>query len=356
MQSSQVETGRRLQQWTFADSSSAADDAVEDAADKIASITPMGVWMLGKGDARLVQQHGQAPAQVSRGNTYGFYLHTFAKVSACMHLLREVRQNFPNEPVYIVSDGGVIFDAICRQIGNCKFDWRPPANDHWNPYPFLNRFREATRWLGTKFVVLLEPDSEVRGSVVLSTGEARPDTADARAGFSRAMSEYILAAGRNASGNRDHKVDWGPPGLVGGSLFSAESVLDAFRPDTIDWKRLRGLDGDRVWSSETAMSLALALKGYRFLPWSEVREERLGLKDESLWQHYGRDGMEATALLGARMSRADQTLVTLPKPAPGMVTCHGCVWAPDDKCMLSEPIECPTTMDDAGPPWEPVTA
>lgn len=309
--------------------------------------------MLDKGDARLPQQREQA----SRSDTYGFYLHTFAKVPACLHLLREVRQNFPNEPVYIVSDGGVIFDAICRQIGNCKFDWRPPANDNWNPYPFLNRFREATRWLGTKFVVLLEPDSDVRGSIVLSTGEARPDTGDARAGFSRTMTEYILAAGRNASGNPDHKVDWGSPGLGGGSLFSAESVLDAFRPETIDWKRLRSLDGDRVWSSEMAVTLALALKGYRFLPWSEVREERLGLKDESLWQHYGRDGMETLALVGGtRLSRTDQTLVTLPKPAPGVVTCHGCVWTPDDTCMLSEPIECPTTRDDAGPPWEPAAA
>merc|ERR1719221_2418927 len=93
---------------------------------------------------------------------YGFYMHTFSDGQACIHLLREVRRVYPAEPIYIMSDGGKNFSGLCHELGNCEFAWKPPANDRWNPVPFFLRFKEAARWLKTKFIIMLEPDNELR--------------------------------------------------------------------------------------------------------------------------------------------------------------------------------------------------
>ena len=39
------------------------------------------------------------------------------------------------------------------------FSLCPPANDRWNPWPFLRRFWDAAVALKTEFTVMLEPDN-----------------------------------------------------------------------------------------------------------------------------------------------------------------------------------------------------
>jgi hypothetical protein len=37
----------------------------------------------------------------------------------------------------------------------------PPANDRWNPWPFLRRMWDAAMALGTEYTIMLEPDNSL---------------------------------------------------------------------------------------------------------------------------------------------------------------------------------------------------
>lgn len=44
---------------------------------------------------------------------------------------------------------------------DCMFAACPPANDRWNPWPFLRRMWDAAVALKTEFTVMLEPDNSL---------------------------------------------------------------------------------------------------------------------------------------------------------------------------------------------------
>merc|ERR550537_2071825 len=85
---------------------------------------------------------------------YGFFLHVFHEPTAVVHQAQDVRKYYPEAPVYISSDGGLNYTRLCAKIGNCKFVWNPPANDRWNPKPFLTLFSTGLKWLGTEYVIM----------------------------------------------------------------------------------------------------------------------------------------------------------------------------------------------------------
>merc|ERR1712091_276730 len=87
---------------------------------------------------------------------------------AVANAARGARRALPGAPIFIVSDGGMDASRLCATLAPCEFSWRPPANDRINPVPFLDRFMDAIRWLGTEFVVMLEPD------VVVHRAPSRP--------------------------------------------------------------------------------------------------------------------------------------------------------------------------------------
>jgi len=340
-----VGANRSVVRWGF------VEDPLIEAEDLVASIAPGGVWMAQPGGP----QEKQAPVSLAKYKSkYGFYLHTHGEPEACIHLLREVRRVYPREPVYVMSDGGMNFSGLCREIGRCEFSWKPAANDRWNPMPFFLRFQEAARRLNSKFVVMLEPDNELRHAFRSNPQDDAGGLDDSNPGFHKVMVDYVERKGRESSGNRNFTMKWHRFGLAGGSYFSTSAILDAFDPDTIDWRQLLEYDGHRMFSSDVAMPLALAIHGYTFYPWEEVTQTRFGLRDKAALRHYGRE--EVKPHYHEALSSIDAGLVTKDVPPFKDVRCQGCVWIhSDDECLAQTPFQCPITRT-MGPPasWQPV--
>jgi hypothetical protein len=306
-----------------------------------------GVWLHSKGESSDASLPSRAMS--------GFSLHTFDHAEACVQLLRKVRDFYPTEPVYIMSDGGMNFTGLCAEIGNCNFQWRPPANDRWNPQPFFNRIREAASWLNTTYLVMLEPDNEIRGKIASEPTEDAGGLQDSNPPFGKPLLEYITKTGQKRTGNLNFNITWNRFGLAGGSYFRTTAVLDAFQPDKIDWKELRKWCGKKIWSSDVAMPMALASRGYTYKPWSEVTQTR----SEDFWgkpknfpafRHYGRD--EEKPYYQSSISKADSELVTKGPAWAGQVLCQGCVWVNDDKCWAQKVVRCPNGSQDEGPPMQ----
>jgi len=202
---------------------------------------------------------------------YGFYLHCFDGLPPILYQVRQIKQFFPGSPIYIMSDGGEDYSELCRQYG-CQFELCPPANDRWNPWPFIRRFYDATVALNSEYVIMLEPDNTIHGPIT------RAPTADAGGieSLKRRFKNkhYIEALAREVVGP-GFNWTWRSmeAGLAGGSYFRAEAVLDAFRDEMVarlDWNLL-GKD-TKYFSSDFAMPYLLAARGYNMEPWPDVAQ------------------------------------------------------------------------------------
>jgi len=203
---------------------------------------------------------------------YGFYLHVFNAPAAVIHQVRQVKKYFPGSPIYVMSDGGMSFDELCRQEG-CVFQLCPPANDRWHPWPFLRRLYDAALSLRTKYVIMLEPDNTIHGPI------KREPTADAGGlpvkGRTFGGREYPerLAQERRPGYRWTNKMM--SAGLAGGAYFSYEAITDAFSDEMvakIDWNYLAETRTKEIFSSDFAMQYALAARGYDMEPWEECAQ------------------------------------------------------------------------------------
>ena len=84
------------------------------------------------------------PAESQYVAKYGFYMHVFNSPPAVASQVDQIQKFFPGSPIYIMSDGGMQFDGLCKEKG-CTFQLCPPANDRWHPWPFFRRFYDTTQ-------------------------------------------------------------------------------------------------------------------------------------------------------------------------------------------------------------------
>lgn len=210
---------------------------------------------------------------------YGFYIHAHGRPAAVIRLVREVKKFFAGSPIYLMSEGYMDFAPLCAAEG-CKFVMCPPANDRWHPWPFLRRLHDAATYLQSEFVILLEPDNTLHGSI-----RQKPDfdaggllVKDRKLGGS----EYVERLARV----RVSDFHWTPSGqevaLRGGSCFRRAVVLDAFADENvakIDWNMLAENFSKEIFSYDSAMQYALAARGWAVMPWTEVKMHKDGNQD-----------------------------------------------------------------------------
>lgn len=203
------------------------------------------------------------------GPSVGFWMHVYDRPAAVIHQAKTIKKHFPNSPIHIMSDGGDRFDGLCQLLG-CTFELCPPANDRWNPWPFIHRLKTAAEAMGTDYVVMLEPDNTVHGPITHPMKWAAGGMLDSNPHFNPKLISYVEEHVRKTI------PDWNwmykGTGLAGGSYFKTEAVLDAFSDQAvaaINWTHMMYLDNKRVFSSDFALPIALAMKGYSYAPWDD---------------------------------------------------------------------------------------
>eukprot|EP00037_Helgoeca_nana_P017264 m.163498 g.163498 ORF g.163498 m.163498 type:complete len:404 (+) comp23911_c1_seq3:255-1466(+) len=232
--------------------------------------------------------------QPAKMQKYGFYLHVYNQAAAVMYQVKQIKQYFPGSPIYVMSDGGDRFDGLCQKEG-CTFKLCPPANDRWHPWPFLNRFYEAAVALNAEYIIMLEPDNTIHRSILHPPTHDAGGLYDENPHFSRELVAHAEAIAHKIK--PEFNWSYTGSGLAGGSYFRRAAILDAFSDDviaSIDWAYYMQKDSKRVFSSDFAMPIALAERGYTYAPWAEIRqveptEDRMTHQPkEAAIQHYGR--------------------------------------------------------------------
>lgn len=227
----------------------------------------------------------------------GFYIHVFHQPAAVIHQVQRVAQVFPGSPIYVMSDGGYDFSELCK-LYNCTFKLCPPANDRWNPWPFLRRMWDATMALKTDYVVMLEPDNTIHRSIYVWPDRDAGGLEDNNPQFHRETVAYIEALGKKH--RPDFKWKYTGSGLAGGAYFRSAAILDAFSDAAVaefNFTEIEILESKRVYSSDFMMPVALAARGYTYEPWRDITQFDLrgdiehAVTDqpiEAAFQHYGR--------------------------------------------------------------------
>jgi len=274
--------------------------------------------------------------------TYGFYLHVFYEAAAVVHQLRDVRKFYPEAPVYIMSDGGANFTGICKLVKNCKFAWRAPANDRWNPKPFLDRFREGAEWLhGRKaeWTIMLEPDVTLKHRA--TTVPIGVDAGGLKDMWNPRLPDQLRASmtelGKTFSGNKNFSLKWEHFGLAGGSIIRTKAAIHAFRPDSIDWPAMEKLWNDSMYSSDVSMLIALAAHGFNYYPWEDLSQgkDEFQPTHETAFQHHSSGEVGGKPWYGKELAKEDRLLVSEPPDnmrALAMGQCQHCVWAEEEAC------------------------
>mmetsp|Transcript_20460 Transcript_20460/g.44598 ORF Transcript_20460/g.44598 Transcript_20460/m.44598 type:complete len:756 (+) Transcript_20460:1-2268(+) len=311
--------------------------------------------------------HEQRTPKEAAGDTFGFYFPVFNQaVPAILSLLESVRTHYPDSPVHVLQDGGFInFGAICTMPKyRCTFEQVAAENSRWNPHSWMLRLRKVAKMLKTTYVIYLEPD------VIVRNRHRWPPSHDAggiydnfNPGLHEETIAYMQELGRRV--NPCFKVRWRHFGLAGGSYFRTAAILDAFDGENlrqIDWRALYRFEGERVFSSDLAMHVALSARGYTVYPWRESAQK---------WNEEVKGGVQAQATFaqswpaynplaafehnhkehyGDQVPHEERELLRKHIPQMGDVWCHGCVWYEGPRLDVRSPMKQPQSWTVHPPP------
>jgi len=254
-------------------------------------------------------------------------MHVYGNPKAVIEQMKSLRTHFPENPIYLSSDGGMDFSKACEKY-NCHAVLEHAANDRWNVPAFFHRFTEATKWLKTKYVVYIEPDITVLRNIIHEpTGDAGGLRDSYNPGLGGNTKKYLEELGAKASGNPEFKMEWGHFALGGAGYIKSEVALAAFDADKYDWKKMVELEHHRTTSSDVAMALALGASGYQVRPWLEVMEPmKEDQPTDTAFVHHGRQEPGGKPNYKAALEADEKDLVSDGYMRKEHVSCQGCIW------------------------------
>ena len=185
----------------------------------------------------------------------------------------------------------------------------------------------AAAALDTEFMIMLEPDNTVHpvGITNVPTYDAG-GLRDSNPRFGPPLVKFVEAQARKLPGKAAYKWWYRGTGLAGGTYFRTAAILDAFSDEAIsqiNWGHLLQYDSKRVFSSDFAMPIALAYRGYTYAPWTEIVQKDLPNQPlDGTWafEHYGRGVVGGKPEYNRHLKDGQALLYT---PGPREFLSHG---------------------------------
>jgi len=311
----------------------------------------------------VVARMGVTAGEVALGeelpsSMFGFYLHIYEMPAAVISQVETIRRLFPDSPIYIMSDGGISMDGLCKKH-NCTFKLCPPANDRWNPWPFMRRMWDAAVALQTEYMVYLEPDNVVHRPFIQPPPLDAGGMEDANPHLGGYTVDYAELLGRKHRPN--FRWNYTGSGLAGGSYFKTSVILDAFSDaamNDINWTIAECFESKRLYSSDFAMPVVLAARGYAYEPWRDITQHDLNCctklqqpRDAAL-EHFGRGVPGGKPMYNLKLKPEHEGLWSThtQKYRSNKVVCQGC-YDRDQYFKRWGSLECTNRLYEKNPLW-----
>lgn len=119
----------------------------------------------------------------------GFFFSCYTENKAVENSIAELRKHYPDNPIYLVSDGGSDFTYLKDQYENLEVsieedtmsntfkvtdqNWREPVHQETikiATYAVLDRLERAVDYCKTDYILMMDPDALVRGTLNIPEG------------------------------------------------------------------------------------------------------------------------------------------------------------------------------------------
>jgi len=121
--------------------------------------------------------------------TIGFFFSCYTENEAVENSIDELRKHYPNNPIYLISDGGSDFtylkdrhenlevsieeDTMSNTFKVTNQNWREPIHQETikiATYAVLNRLERAINYCKSDYILMMDPDTLVRGTLNIPKG------------------------------------------------------------------------------------------------------------------------------------------------------------------------------------------
>lgn len=197
----------------------------------------------------------------------GFFFSCFKEKDAVNFCIKNIRSHYPENPIFLSSDGGLDFSHLQDDDKNLKFTLyedklgyvnHPETKDKEKLIDccveFLNRLNAAVDFCRTEFIMYYEPDVLLRGKVRINQG------LHLNGSFANRMDESVM--------NFIHSIN--PHcaninfGSCGGSVINSASFKEVYSKTDLDLiRKLIYLD-PRISNCDFLLTVLFSIHGYRY--------------------------------------------------------------------------------------------
>ncbi len=218
---------------------------------------------------------------------FGVYYQVYNNKRATRFVLDNFRKHFPDNPVVLISDGGLDFSIIAQQydctyhmreniFGNEENDYDRHSYDSHRTIEWWKRQKLVCQETQQDYVMIMEDDVLVRGSFNI---DPPFDLRGIR--LANPLTPGMIKEIKELTGN-----DAGPYGMCGGTIYNAKTLLSIYddviediknnmdrlqKEDPMQWRGLGSVDLNITYHFNK--------RGYKYeaAPWLvELREGNVG--------------------------------------------------------------------------------
>ena len=204
--------------------------------------------------------------KISRENNLGIFFSCYKENEAVRFCIDNIRDHYPQAPIYLASDGGHDFSDLCDDNSNFTlyddilgYVNNPESKESdrliFCCTEFLNRLKDAADYCKTDYILYYEPDILLRGKI-----KTDPNS-DLSGSFANEIHLNVLSLIEKYNpGNTNRNF-----GACGGSLIKTPTLLRILEETNEDLLKELIYTDKRISNCDYLLTVLFCIFGYRYL-------------------------------------------------------------------------------------------
>lgn len=197
----------------------------------------------------------------------GFFFSCYKEDEAVKNCVKNIRLFYPENPIYLASDGGSNFENLQENDKNLKFALyedklgyvnHPETKDKEKLIDccieFLDRLKTAVDYCNKEFIIYYEPDVMIRDHVKIDKN------LHINGSFANTIAQFVLDfIAKNNPNNKNRNF-----GSCGGSILRSSSFIDVYQKTDRDLIREMIYLDPRISNCDYLLTVLFSIHGYEY--------------------------------------------------------------------------------------------
>ena len=195
----------------------------------------------------------------------GIFFSCYKETEAVRFCIDNIREHYPEAPIYIASDGGYDFSEVCDS--NSKFFMYEDVLGYVNNpeskeedklifccREFLNRLKDAIEYCKTEYILYYEPDILLRGKIRADVGS------DLAGSFANTIHPNVLSLIKKYNPENTNNNF----GACGGSLIRTSALLLILKETSDSLLKELIYNDKRISNCDYLLTVLFCILGYQY--------------------------------------------------------------------------------------------